>query len=247
MDRKRNETNSSNFCNTTIVIHVNLALKRIWISLLKKGIPFFSVLSRCILYIRCAMPRHAKCQRCWYPLIGWMQRKMPKISYTSFSCTIVHPLKQPGENQPFFHFNRFIFASYFLFSRNKQFWTFTQHKIRNLVFILSHYSYAELAAFSICANDVFHISVYLAKIYLECVQRREMDSQKLIQKLITTQLDAIKKFVSAIPSRRLVNSICMHIVKDIQSGGGTKGPNNKSKQKFRGRWKEKLPKKGRED
>lgn len=151
--------------------------------------------------------------------IYWLVECREKCQKSVTRRSHVHPLKQPGENQPFFHFNRFIFASYFLFSRNIQFWTFTQHKIRNLVFILSHYSYAELAAFSICANDVFHISVYLAKIYLECVQRREMDSQKLIQKLITTQLDAIKKFASAISSLRLVNSMCMHIVKDIWSGG----------------------------
>lgn len=72
-----------------------------------------------------------------------------------------------------------------------------------------------------------------------------MNSQKLIQKLITTQLDAIKKFVSAISSRRLVNfvRIYVHIVKYIQSGA-TEDPNNKSRQEFLDRWKEKWPKKG---
>lgn len=171
---------------------------------------------------------------------------MPKISYTPFSYTIVHPLKHPGENQPFFHFNRFIFASHFLFPRNIQFWTHTHTK--HVIWYLFHLIiriHTQLPAISIRANDVFHISVYLAKIYFESVQRREMNSQKLIQKLITTQLEVIKKFVPAISSRRLVNFVCIdkHIVKYIQSGG-MKDPTNKSKQKFLGRWKEKLPKKG---
>lgn len=164
-----------------------------------------------------------------YTRIGyilWKIYQKSAIHATILVFTIVHPFKASGQKSAIFPFQSLHFR--FLFSFLKKYtilYTQTHTKKRNLVFILSHYSYAELAAFSICANDVFHISVYLAEIYSRVYSKaraRDEFPKTHTTTPITTQLDAIKKFAFAILSRRLVNLYYVSIFasfEGIQSEG----------------------------
>lgn len=132
-----------------------------------------------------SMPRHAQnTQRCWISLIGCMQRKMPKISNTPVYAQLYILLKHPGENQPFFSISIASFSLLIFF-----YWEIYHfehiHKKRNLVFILSHYSYActQLTAISICANDIYDSHFCLScenlfRVYSKRRQRRKMNFPK---------------------------------------------------------------------
>lgn len=159
------------------------------------------------------MPRHAKYQRCWNSLIGCTEQA--KNAKNHLHAVLMHNRTSPVSiRAKVSHFSISIASFSHRIAFSQEMYNFQHshthtHKARNLVFILSHYSYALLAQqFQFVPMMYLHIiSVYLAKIYFEsaskALERRILE--KLIQKLLMTQLDAMKKFVSAISSRRLVN------------------------------------------
>lgn len=105
--------------------------------------------------------------------IHWYTEKNAK-NQLHVQCRIAYPLKHSGENQPFFHFIHFIFSLYFL-NKHIIFWTYEKKVVIGIYFIslTVHTQLTAHSNFNSCQNDVFHISVYLAKVYIEFIQTRD--------------------------------------------------------------------------